>query len=73
VDWPSVGVGRVSVTLQLLSPAGRPIQVTQDLEGFWERTYPQVKNELKSRHPRHPRPDDPWTAIPTHRPKPGRT
>jgi ATP-dependent helicase HrpB len=69
-DTPRVGGGRVPVTLHLLSPAGRPIQVTQDLKGFWERTYPEVKKELKGRYPRHPWPDDPWTAAPTHRAKP---
>jgi ATP-dependent helicase HrpB len=69
-DTPRVGGGRVPVTLHLLSPAGRPIQVTQDLRGFWERTYPEVKRELKGRYPRHPWPDDPWTAAPTHRAKP---
>lgn len=69
-DTPRVGGGRVPVTLHLLSPAGRPIQVTQDLRGFWERTYPEVKKELKGRYPRHPWPDDPWTAVPTHRAKP---
>jgi ATP-dependent helicase HrpB len=69
-DTPRVGGGRVPVTLHLLSPAGRPIQVTQDLKGFWERTYPEVKRELKGRYPRHPWPDDPWTATPTHRAKP---
>ncbi|MFC5527414.1 ATP-dependent helicase HrpB [Rhodanobacter ginsengisoli] len=69
-DTPRVGGGRIPVTLHLLSPAGRPIQVTQDLKGFWERTYPQVKKELKGRYPRHPWPDDPWTATPTHRAKP---
>ena len=66
-DWPirprSVA-GSIPVTLHLLSPAGRPIQVTQDLKGFWERTYPEVKKELKGRYPRHPWPDDPWTATP---------
>jgi ATP-dependent helicase HrpB len=70
VDTPRVGGGRIPVTLHLLSPAGRPIQVTQDLKGFWERTYPEVKKELKGRYPRHPWPDDPWTATPTHRAKP---
>jgi ATP-dependent helicase HrpB len=69
-DTPRVGGGRVPVTLHLLSPAGRPIQVTQDLRGFWERTYPEVKKELKGRYPKHPWPDDPWTATPTHRAKP---
>ncbi|HWX65959.1 MAG TPA: ATP-dependent helicase HrpB [Rhodanobacter sp.] len=69
-DTPRVGDGRIPVTLHLLSPAGRPIQVTQDLKGFWERTYPEVRKELKGRYPRHPWPDDPWTATPTHRAKP---
>jgi ATP-dependent helicase HrpB len=69
-DTPRVGGGRIPVTLHLLSPAGRPVQVTQDLKGFWERTYPEVKKELKGRYPRHPWPDDPWTATPTHRAKP---
>ena len=69
-DTPRVGGGRIPVTLHLLSPAGRPIQVTQDLRGFWERTYPEVKKELKGRYPRHPWPDDPWTATATHRAKP---
>ncbi|MGH8159476.1 MAG: ATP-dependent helicase HrpB [Rhodanobacter sp.] len=69
-DTPRVGAGRIPVTLHLLSPAGRPIQVTQDLKGFWERTYPEVRKELKGRYPRHPWPDDPWTATPTHRAKP---
>ena len=69
-DTPRVGGGRVPVTLHLQSPAGRPIQVTQDLRSFWARTYPEVRKELKGRYPRHPWPDDPWTATPTHRAKP---
>jgi len=68
-DTPRIANGRVAVTLHLLSPAQRPIQVTQDLRGFWERTYPQVKKELKGRYPRHPWPDDPWNATPTARAK----
>jgi ATP-dependent helicase HrpB len=69
-DTPRIANGRVAVTLHLLSPAQRPIQVTQDLRGFWERTYPEVKKELKGRYPRHPWPDDPWSARPTARAKP---
>ena len=69
-DTPRVGAGRIPVTLHLLSPAGRPLQVTQDLRSFWEQTYPQVRRELRARYPRHPWPDDPWTAVPTHRAKP---
>jgi ATP-dependent helicase HrpB len=66
-DTPRVAWGKVPVTVHLLSPARRPIQVTQDLRGFWERTYPEVKKELKGRYPRHPWPDDPWKAVPTSR------
>ncbi len=69
-DTPRVARGRVPVTLHLLSPAQRPIQVTQDLKSFWARTYPEVKKELKGRYPRHPWPDDPWNAPATHRTKP---
>jgi ATP-dependent helicase HrpB len=69
-DTPTIADGTVAVVLHLLSPAQRPIQVTQDLRGFWERTYPEVKKELKGRYPRHPWPDDPWNAIATHRAKP---
>jgi ATP-dependent helicase HrpB len=66
---PAVNEGRNRVSLHLLSPARRPIQVTQDLAGFWTRTYPEVKKELKGRYPRHPWPDDPLTAPPTARAK----
>jgi len=69
-DTPMVASGRVKVLLHLLSPAGRPVQITQDLRGFWNTGYPLVKKDLKGRYPRHPWPDDPWNAVPTKRAKP---
>jgi ATP-dependent helicase HrpB len=69
-DTPTIANGRVTVLLHLLSPARRPVQITQDLRGFWNTTYPLVKKDLKGRYPRHPWPDDPWNAAPTKRTKP---
>ncbi|MEN5117998.1 ATP-dependent helicase HrpB [Luteimonas sp. TWI662] len=69
-DTPTIADGRVALTIHLLSPAGRPLQVTRDLQGFWARTYPEVRKEMKGRYPKHPWPEDPWNAPATHRAKP---
>ena len=69
-ETPTVAGGRVAILLHLLSPAGRPLQVTMDLKRFWDGSYHQVKKEMKGRYPKHPWPDDPWSALPTKRAKP---
>ncbi len=66
-DTPRVGPRRDPVLLALLAPNGRPVQMTRDLRSFWERTYPEVRKELRGRYPKHPWPEDPWTATPTAR------
>ena len=67
---PSIAGGRMPLMLHLLSPAGRPAQITRDLAGFWQTSYPEVKKELKGRYPKHRWPDDPLNAVPTARVKP---
>ena len=66
-DTPKIGPKKIPVTFSLLSPAGRPVQVTRDLRSFWNGTYQEVRKELRARYPKHPWPEDPWTATPTHR------
>ncbi len=68
-DTPRVAGGRIPVMLHLLSPAKRPVQVTQDLAGFWRNTYHDVRKELRGRYPKHHWPDDPLTAPPTAKTK----
>ena len=66
-ESPRIAAGKVPVLIHLLSPAGRPLQVTADLKSFWENGYPEVKKEMKGRYPKHPWPDDPWSAEPTRK------
>lgn len=69
-ETPRIGGGRIALVVHLLSPAGRPVQVTQDLASFWATGYAAVRAELRGRYPRHPWPDDPLTAPATARTKP---
>jgi ATP-dependent helicase HrpB len=68
-ESPRLGPRRTPVTFALLSPGGRPVQITQDLRGFWNGAYQQVRKELRGRYAKHPWPEDPWTAPATHRAK----
>ena len=67
---PAIAGGKLPLTLNLLSPAHRPIQITRDLPGFWSGSWAAVKADMKGRYPRHPWPDDPANAPPTARAKP---
>ncbi|HYK04736.1 MAG TPA: ATP-dependent helicase C-terminal domain-containing protein [Thermoanaerobaculia bacterium] len=68
-DTPRIGPRQTPVTFALLSPAGRPVQVTRDLRSFWNGAYQEVRKEMRARYPKHPWPEDPWTAEATHRTK----
>ena len=63
LETPTVCDGKIKLMMHLLSPAYRPVQVTQDLMSFWQNTYPEVRKELRMRYPRHSWPEDPFTAI----------
>lgn len=67
---PLIGQGKVPLTLHLLSPAQRPVQVTKDLASFWQNAYFEVKKDLMGRYPKHYWPDNPLEAMPTHRVRP---
>ncbi|WP_438502767.1 ATP-dependent helicase HrpB [Amaricoccus solimangrovi] len=67
---PSIGPDAVPLVLELLSPAGRPVQTTADLPGFWKSSYADVRRDLRGRYPKHPWPEDPAAAEPTRRAKP---
>ena len=69
-DTPRIAGGRVPLTMHLLSPAHRPVQVTQDLDNFWRHTYFEVKKDLKGRYPKHYWPEDPTAAVATRRVRP---
>ena len=69
-DTPTIANGKVKLLLHLLSPGQRPMQVTQDLKGFWQGSYAEVKKDMKGRYPKHYWPDDPLLAEPTRRAKP---
>ncbi|HEY1942374.1 MAG TPA: ATP-dependent helicase HrpB [Roseiarcus sp.] len=69
-EHPSLAGGRVPLTLHLLSPAHRPIQITRDLPGFWKGSWGAVRADLRGRYPRHFWPEDPASAAPTSRAKP---
>lgn len=70
LETPQVNAGRIKVVVHLLSPAQRPIAVTQDIGGFWTSSYADVRKDLRGRYPRHPWPEDPLTALPSRRAKP---
>jgi ATP-dependent helicase HrpB len=64
-DTPRLADGRVPVLFHLLSPARRPIAISDDLARFWQVGYPEVKKDMKGRYPKHPWPEDPLAAAPT--------
>ena len=70
---PRLAGGRVPLLIELLAPNHRPVQITDDLDSFWRRTYPEVRKQLRGRYPKHPWPEDPLGAAPTSRAGRGRS
>lgn len=68
-DTPRLAEGRAPVQFHLLSPARRPLAITDDLKSFWSGPYQQVRSEMRGRYPKHPWPEDPWNAVATARTK----
>jgi len=66
---PCILNGRLPLTIHLLSPAQRPLAVTQDLASFWQNAYPEVRKDMRGRYPKHPWPEDPLTAQATRHTK----
>src|SRR5690606_37236330 len=69
LDTPRVAGGRVAVKMELLGPNFRPVQITQDLASFWDRTYPDVRKDLRARYPKHGWPENPREAPPQKFPR----
>jgi len=69
-NHPCVLNGKLPVAIELLSPAGRPIQITKDLPGFWRGSWSDVRADLRGRYPKHPWPEEPLSELPTSRTKP---
>ena len=69
IETPTIAGGKMRVLIHLLSPAGRPLAVTQDLQSFWTNAYPEVRKQMRGRYPKHHWPDDPLSAQPTRRSK----
>lgn len=67
VETPTILGGKIALSIHLLSPARRPLQITSDMSGFWQNSYQEIKKEMKGRYPKHPWPDNPLVAAPTRK------